>query len=196
MPDSAGNLYGTTPYGGDLTCPIGSLGCGAVFELSKSGQETVLHTFTGGTDGAFPLYESLIRDSAGNLYGTTLYGGDLSCNSYGYGCGVVFKLSPAGEETVLHTFAGGADGEGPVAGLVQDSSGNLYGTTAGGGAHNYGTVFKIDASGNETVLFNFNGERSGFEPIGTLLLDKAGNLYGTTNEGGAANAGVVFKLKP
>jgi uncharacterized repeat protein (TIGR03803 family) len=134
--DAAGNLYGTTAYGG-------AHGPGVVFELSPTGTEAVLYSFTGGADGANPT-AALVRDSAGNLYGTTFFGGGSSaCQFFDGSCGVVFKLSPTGTETVLHSFTGGADGATPLAGLIQDAAGNLYGTTYGGGAHGAGVVFRL-----------------------------------------------------
>jgi uncharacterized repeat protein (TIGR03803 family) len=136
--DSGGTLYGTTALGGNGTCDAGY---GTVFKLTKVGKETVLYSFTGGSDGSEPT-GGLIRDSRGNLYGTTSFGGDTSCEPP-YGCGTVFKLSKTGKETVLHTFTGGADGANPDAGMIQDSKGNFYGTTFYGGAYGYGTVFKL-----------------------------------------------------
>jgi uncharacterized repeat protein (TIGR03803 family) len=144
--DTAGNLYGTTIEGGTTSwCPNGSNpGCGVVFKLSRynSGYEfKVLHTFTGGADGGNP-FAPLVRDAAGNLYGTTWVRG-------AYGAGVVFKLipwrsEPSGYEfKVHHTFTGGADGGNPFAGLVPDAAGNLYGTTSGGGAYGHGVVFRL-----------------------------------------------------
>ncbi len=122
--DSSGNLYGTTVDGGASGCfGVGGVGCGVVFKLSPGGTLTVLHSFTGGSDGATPV-AGLIVDSSGNLYGTTPQGGVGSCTR---GCGVVFKLSPNGTETVLYSFTGGSDGSGPAGGLITDSSGNLYG---------------------------------------------------------------------
>lgn len=113
------------------------------------------------------------------------------------GAGVVFKLEPSGHETVLYAFTGGDDGAYPLAGLVRDSVGNFYGTTDGGGALGEGVVFKLDTSGRETVLHSFTGEADGGGPLWvTLARDSAGNLFGTTVAGGAANAGVVFKLDP
>jgi uncharacterized repeat protein (TIGR03803 family) len=142
--DSAGNLYGTTEDGGDSAC-YGS-GCGVVFKLDSSGQETALYAFTGGADGGQQFYgyfsAGLIRDPAGNLYGTTFQGGEGACVNT-YACGVVFKVNPSGQETVLYTFTGGADGGNPYAGLIGDSAGNLYGTTYSGGEHNGGVVFKL-----------------------------------------------------
>jgi uncharacterized repeat protein (TIGR03803 family) len=140
--DSAGNLYGTTEAGGGTGC--GGSGCGTVFELDKTGKETVLYAFTGGTDGGFPL-GGLVRDGVGNLYGTTYVGGNATeCTG---GCGVVFKLDTTGVETVLHSFTGGADGANPATPLLLNSSGILYGTTLQGGTgcgtSGCGVVFKL-----------------------------------------------------
>ena len=177
--DSAGNIYGTASTGG-------AANLGAVFELDPSGNETVLYNFQGGTDGYSP-YAGLVRDSSGNFYGTTVTGGPTQA-------GIVFKLAPNGRETILYTFTGGADGKNPYAGVIRDSSGNLYGTTYSGGASNSGVVFKIDSSGHQTVLYSFaNGIDGGFPEDG-LIRDSAGNLYGTASTGGASGAGVVFKL--
>jgi uncharacterized repeat protein (TIGR03803 family) len=182
--DTAGNLYGTTSYGGSLTC-----NCGVVFEISPKGKETVLHVFSG-TDGEVP-YAGLIRDGAGNLYGTAAYGGT-------YGAGVVFKLDSSGNETILHTFSyGTTDGAFPYGTLIRDAAGNLYGTTENGGSGGGGIVFKLDPSGNETVLHNFAGGASdGATPRSALIRDAAGNLYGTTQLGGRANFGTIFRLDP
>ena len=198
--DSEGNLYGTTLGGGDGT-DCGLSGCGTVFEIDKSGQQTVLHTFTGGADGSDPQ-GGVIRDSDGNLYGTTSLGGDFSCSYLGSapGCGTVFKLSSDGVFSVLHTFIGGTDGENPTSGLTMDSAGNLYGVTIAGGLPacqgqmGCGTVFKIDPSGSETILHAFTNTYQGSYPVGSLALDSAGNLYGTALGGDAVNDGVVFKL--
>ncbi|MGA8493494.1 MAG: choice-of-anchor tandem repeat GloVer-containing protein [Terriglobales bacterium] len=179
--DSAGNLYGTTTWGGTYWV-------GVVFKVDTTGAETVLHSFTGGADGGEP-YAGLVRDSAGNLYGTTYYGG--ASGAYG----AVFKLDTTGAETVLYSFTGGADGGQPLAGLVRDSAGNLYGTTREGGAYSNGVVFKLDTTGVETVLYSFEGGAGGFPEAG-LLRDSAGNLYGTTQAGGAYNHGLVFKITP
>jgi len=193
--DSAGNLYGTTEEGGDLNCNS-YWGCGTVFKVDRSGKETVLYNFTGGADGAKPN-AGLVRDSAGNLYGTTQEGGT---DGGTHGCGVVFKLDTTGAETVLHAFTGGADGDYPLAGLLRDSAGNLYGTTYFGGTHGYGVVFKLKANGKEKVLYSFTGAADGAEPYAGLVRDSAGNLYGTTQRGGTLSescedgCGVVFKL--
>jgi uncharacterized repeat protein (TIGR03803 family) len=185
--DSKGNLYGTTAFGGTSH--------GVVFKVDSTGHESIIHRFTGGADGGAPQ-AGLIRDSLGNLYGTTYSGGKS-------GDGVVFKLT-GNREKVLHSFSG-TDGSHPTAGLVRDKAGNLYGTTFYGGSApcGCGTVFKLDPAGTETVLYSFTGGADGKFPSGKLLLDAAGNLYGTTSEGGIVNCdnltdgcGVVFKVAP
>jgi uncharacterized repeat protein (TIGR03803 family) len=191
--DKAGNLYGTTPN-------FGAHGAGIVFELIRcdsapSGYEfKVLYSFTGGADGAYPSAR-LILDAAGNLYGTTAAGGVC--------CGVVFKLSPTGTETVLHRFTGGT-GLGDPSGLVLDLAGNLYGTTNGngsGGSGSNGGVFQLirSASGYDfSVLYSFSGGADGGGPGGVfgLVRDAAGNLFGTTYYGGDQDDGVVFEVSP
>jgi uncharacterized repeat protein (TIGR03803 family) len=158
----------------------------------------VLYSFLGQPDGAFPT--GLIRDANGTLYGITEFGGTGTCSNNNFpGCGTVFTVGPSGKETVLHSFAGyPTDGAFPNATLVQDSSGNLYGTTQGGGAYQVGTVFKVDASGTETVLYSFCPTKfpctDGSYPLGALILDANGSLYGTTHGGGSANYGTVFKV--
>jgi uncharacterized repeat protein (TIGR03803 family) len=187
--DSAGNLYGTTTYGGTYGGICGSTGCGTVFKLAPTGKETVLYRFTGANgDGYYP-YQGVVRDKAGNLYGTTILGGS--------GSGIVFKISPAGNETIVHTFNFiGNDGGFPIGGsLISDSSGNLYGATELGGSNGGGgTVYKIDKAGNETILAGFDFGSTGYEPYGSLLLNAEGNLYGTTLFGGTFNEGVAFKV--
>jgi uncharacterized repeat protein (TIGR03803 family) len=179
--DKAGNLYGTTAFTGPFFN-------GTVYKLDTTGKEILLYSFLGEPDGCLPA-AGLVRDEAGNLYGTTEYGG-------AFNNGTVFKLDAAGNETVLHSFAGGQDGYTPAAGLVPDEAGNLYGTTEGGGAFGvFGTVFKLDATGNLTVLHSFGGAPTDGEfPLAGLIRDKAGNLYGTTEVGGAFNNGTVFKV--
>jgi len=196
--DSAGNHYGLTYAGGlssGTTC--GVVGCGTIYKIDKTGKETVLYEFTGGADGGGPYYESLLRDPAGNLYGTTDFGGS-GCG--GSGCGVIFKLDTTGTETVLYTFTGGADGSNPSGGLVRDSAGNLYGTTRDGGipagcvfGYGCGTVFKLDTTGTLTTLYSFTGGADGGNSFATLVRDSKGNLYGTT-EYGAFGYGTIFKL--
>src|ERR1700733_6812297 len=192
--DSAGNLYGTTVKGGSTACtyiPGYPGGCGVVYSVDATGTETVLYRFTGAADGANPA-AGVIRDSAGNLYGTTEYGGAAAGMA---GSGVVYKLDAAGDYSVLYTFTGGADGGGPLAGVILDSAGNLYGTTAFGGAAKAGVVYKVDPTGKETVLYSFTGGADGGTPYAGVIRDSAGNLYGTTYEGGHF-AGVVYKLDP
>jgi uncharacterized repeat protein (TIGR03803 family) len=147
---------------------------------------TVLHNFTSSPDGGYP-YGGLVRDESGNLYGTTETGGALDA-------GTVFKVDKAGKETVLYSFQGGSDGANPFAGVVRDSQGNLYGTTANGGSSSAGTVFKLSKTGKETVLYSFLGGSDGCYPYGGLLRDSAGNLYGTTEVCGASGIGTVFKV--
>ncbi len=149
----------------------------------------VIYNFTGGAEGGVP-YGGLIRDAAGNFYGATSQGGG-ACN-----CGVVFKLSPLGAATALYTFTGGSDGGRPFTKLIADAAGNLYGTASQGGAHNSGVVFKLTPAGQETVLYSFAGGSDGAIPYDGLTVDGAGNIYGTTQNGGPANVGTVFKLAP
>ena len=155
---------------------------------------TVLYNFTGGLDGWGP-YAGLIQDSSGNLYGTTSLGGDSKCTpGYGYGCGVVFKLDTAGTETVLHTFSGSPDGADPIAPVIRDKAGNLYGTSSYEGPSGNGTVFKIDPTGNYTVLYSFTGDSDGCYPWQGLVRDKAGDLYGTTSSCGSSGYGTIFQV--
>ena len=196
--DASGNLYGTTRNGGPSDK-------GTVFRLDTSGNNfTVLHSFAGGaTDGAHNS-AGLILDASGNLYGTTQNGGPSDL-------GTVFKLDTAGNNfTVLHNFAGGAsDGANPNAGrMILDASGNLYGTTSSGGSSAGGTVFRLDTSGDHfTVLHTFaiplpfgappaGGVSDGSDPEAGLVMDSAGNLYGTTYAGGSDNEGTLFMLAP
>ena len=151
--DAKDNIYGTTYLGGDLTC--GAEGCGTVFKIDSIGKESVIHTFTGGTDGYYP-FAALVTD------GATLVGATASSGAFGFG--TVFQVDKTGAKTVLYSFAGGSDGANPVANLVRDAAGNLYGTTQNGGAFNWGTVFKLDSAGHETVLYSFTGERTGGIP--------------------------------
>ena len=205
--DAAGDLYGTTTFGG-----ITRFMRGALFKLDKAGRITVLYGFCHGNgcpDGENPA-STPVRDAAGNLYGTAMAGGD--CSTVG-GCGVVFRLGADGTYTVLRTFSGGADGATPApgGGLVMDGQGNLYGTAYAGGDLNCsyltfqgcGTVFKIDPTGHFTVLHAFTGP-DGRAPAADLALDAGGNLYGATNGGGAplkpclqaGGCGVVFMVTP
>jgi uncharacterized repeat protein (TIGR03803 family) len=180
-----------------------------VYELDTTGKETLLYSFSGGADGGDP--DSVLLLDKGNLYGTTANGG-TGCGVTG--CGVVFKLSPQSEgtwlESVLYTFCSltnCADGESPGDSLIMDRAGNLYGTTYFGGAYRNcngdacGVVFKLDATGKETVLHSFTGGTDGAFPYAGLAIDGSSNLYGTTGSGGAKcygsnTCGVVFELTP
>jgi uncharacterized repeat protein (TIGR03803 family) len=176
-------VYGTTILGGEH----GFDGFGTVFKVDPSGHETVLHSFSG-DDGEQPA-AGLVRDEAGNLYGTTFTGTVSS--------GEVFKLDPNGVLTVLYGFGRtSTDGLHPYAGVVRDAEGNLYGSAAEGGLYGLGTVFKVDASGNETTLHDFTGGSDGGFPYAGVTLDPAGNLYGTTVYGGDFGFGVVYKITP
>jgi hypothetical protein len=221
--DSAGNLYGTTNYGGGGPCGVGdTTGCGMVFELSPSSNgswvETVLYSFQGRSDGQYPM-SGLIFDSSGNLYGTTNEGGITTCSSADgatSGCGTVFELSPGANgtwtKTILYAFqAVNNDGSGP-SGLTFDKSGNLYGATKGGGNFGCdhddsapcGTIFELSPNVNgawvETVLYRFGITPDGWSPNGNLVFDQSGNLYGTTSQGGAeicpgsGGCGTFFEL--
>jgi len=201
--DADGNLYGTTFSGGAGNgAGNGGSGVGTVFKVDNTGHETVLYSFCSAaycTDGVFP-YAGLIQDADGNLYGTTEEGG-VSGYGSASGDGTVFKVDNTGHETVLYSFCSAAnctDGSNPYAGLIQDAAGNLYGTTeAPGGANGGGTVFKVDNTGHETVLYNFCSAvncTDGFAPSAGVIEDAAGNLYGTTVQGGANNGGTVFKV--
>jgi len=160
----------------------------------------VLHAFAVGSDGAAP-FAGLIANESGTLYGTTYAGGDSGCSNDGQGCGTVFQLASDGTETVLHAFTGGNDGAYPHSGsLIIDKTGNLYGTTINGGggsecADGCGTVFEVAPNGIETVLYAFTGANGAF-PGCDLLMDKKGNLYGTTSYGGTHGRGTVFKIAP
>ena len=185
--DAAGNLYGTTDGGGNLSCNA-PYGCGVVFKVDPTGKETVLYSFSGGTDGGNPT-SGVIRDGSGNLYGTILLGSI-------HQAGAVFKVTAKGKETVLYNFTGGADGGYPYGGLVRDGAGNLYGTANTFGAYGFGTVFKLDVHGNLTVLHAFTGGADGGYPYAGLVRDAAGDLYGTAYYGGSAGVGTVFEITP
>ena len=206
--DAAGNLYGTTSQGGiHSNCYQGST-CGTVFELSPNGdgtwKEKVLHNFGNGTDGCVP-YAGLIFDTAGNLYGTTSQGGiHISCHNSGIYGGTVFELSPreggGWTERLLHSFGAYRRSRYPTAALVFDAAGNLYGT-ADGGDTGYGTVFELtpnqEGGWTELVRHNFGrGGADGYGPLGNLIIDAAGNFYGTTFGGGIHGGGTVFELSP
>lgn len=195
--DSAGKLYGTTPSGG---ATIGNCNqCGTVFKVDPTtGNETVFYRFTQTNgDGARPQ-SGLIQDSAGNFYGTTYDGGAGGSPTLVGFLGTVFKLDPAGNETTLYSFTStNGDGQNPVGGLVRDSADNLYGTTVTGGSGfgTFGTVFKLDPTGLETVLHSFTGLNRDDYPEAALILDSAGNLYGTASDNNNGT-GTVFKVTP
>jgi uncharacterized repeat protein (TIGR03803 family) len=176
--DAENNFYGMTIGGG-------AYNLGTVFKIDAAGKFQLLHSFSG-PDGATPYAPNVIRDAAGNIYSMTSAGG-------AYGLGTVFKLDTAGQETVLHSFSGPPDGSEPTAGLIQDANGNLYGTTTDGGAFDLGAVFKLDPSGNETVLYSFSAI-DGEHPTTSLMADSNGNFYGTTVSGGAFGNGILYKL--
>lgn len=189
-----GSLYGTTTMGGN--------NYGTVFKLTPTAHvcqtticpwnETILYRFSGGSDGANP-YSPVVLDAAGNIYGTTQSGGSADQ-------GTVFKLTRSGSgwtETVLYSFTGNPDGSQPESGLLLDGAGNLYGTTADGGANASGTVFELVSSGGgwaENILYSF-GAQDGYAPFGGLIFDRAGNIYGTTAYSYVGN-GTVFELSP
>ncbi len=190
--DAAGNIYGTTAGGGTGKCS--SQGCGTGFMLNKAGKQLGVYSFDG-ADGLNPV-AGLLRDADGSFYGTTLNGGDESCNPP-HGCGTVFRVSKTGKETVLHKFTGTPDGENPASLLVQDPTGNLYGTTYLGGSLGLGAIFKVDTTGKETILYSFLGPPEGgdgaFSSAG-VIRDASGNLYGVTFAGGTYGAGAVYEL--
>jgi len=220
--DSAGNLYGTTTWGGPISSSGNacqrSYGCGTVFKLTpgplNTYTKTILHEFSADPDGTAPKAEALAIDAAGNLYGTTAAGGGPCTPTQ---CGTVFKLSRnatgAYTESVIWKFGSGTDGGAPMGGVIADSSGNLYGTTMLGGnttacaPNGCGTVFKLTPSGTgsytESAIWKFNGGSDGSVPQSGLVADGAGNLYGTTTRGGNTGCvagppgcGTVFKLSP
>jgi len=183
----SGNLYGTTYYGGAHSD-------GAVYQLTPSGpgwSESVLYSFQGGNDGANPAAD-LISDNAGNFYGGTTVGGSS-------GGGTVFELTPSNGQwtlSVLYSFAGSA---GPANSLAMDTAGNLYGTTVEDGGYGAGNVFRLKFSGGSWTysdLYDFTGASDGAEPFGGVIVDASGNLYGTTEAGGANGDGVVFEITP
>ncbi len=178
-----GKFYGTTYQGG-------TFGSGTVFMMTAAGAMTVLHSFAGGpADGAHPR-AGLVQTVDGNFYGTTQRGGDFEL-------GTVFRMTPAGAVTIMHAFAGGEDGGVPNTALIQGSDGNLYGTTyVGGGASNGGTLFRMTPAGSITVLHAFAGNPDGAAPFSALVEASDGNFYGTTFDGGAFNAGTVFRMTP
>ena len=206
--DKDGNLYGTTFFNGQNGC---GAQCGTVFKLTRnpdgSMTESVLYSFSGNEDGADPAAE-LTFDAAGNLYGTTLYGGE---NEYHGGCGVVFELTPNDDgnwtQDVLYASTCGMDGVFFNSRVIFDAAGNLYGTLYAAGLHNAGEIFKLtlnpDASWTKSVVYSFTGGADGLYPSGGIIFDAQGNLYGTTTRGGIRGNGCdpyacgnVFKVTP
>jgi len=192
--DQAGNIYGTTTFGG-------SSRLGTVYELTPSGTESVLYSFAG-SDGETPE-NGLIFDNAGDLYGTTANGGGSGCN--GSGCGTVFELTPVGSCTwtlkTLHNFTAGGGECGPYGTLVMDGSGNLYGTTKCDGATGNGNVFELAyPNWTYTSLYDFTNGSDGGNPTSNVIFDASGNLYGTASTGGnlscgsGEGCGVVWKI--
>lgn len=212
--DRAGNLYGTTQYGGANDCFTSPSGCGTVFKLSHKGSGWTfapLYSFQGwnATDGAYPQSRVTIA-SDGSLYGATAVGGLLdACYP---GCGTAYRLQPPANvcksvlcpwtETVLHRFTDGQDGSGPTGDLTLDALGNVYGTTVGGGSGSdgNGTVYEISPSGggwNESILYDFsNNFDVGAAPYSGVIFDASGNLDGTATNGGSYEEGTVFQLTP
>jgi uncharacterized repeat protein (TIGR03803 family) len=183
-------LYGTTTAGG-------ASGAGTVFRVSLTGEERILYNFTGGADGADPQ-GTLIKDAAGDLYGTTFSGGAS-------GNGTVFELvrpavkNGAWTEKVLYSFGTGTDGINPVAGVAFDSAGNLYGTASAGGSYGYGTVFQLVPSASawtENILHQFQLQSDGGVPYAGIVVDKHGRLWGAATDGGLGGGGTIFELLP
>ena len=213
--DAQGNLYGTAAFAGDLTACFGQ-GCGVVYKLSPTSSgfwtQTVLYSFEGGSDGITPI--SVVFDAHGSIFGLTRDGGGNSCSG-GQECGTLFELSPTSSgpwtETILHDFTGGSDGGVPLGSLTFDAQGNLFGTTSAGGVVSdqctvgCGTVFELSpASGGGwtfTSVYDFDYTH-GANPVGSLVIDASGNLYGATYDGARkysycpGGCGVVFELSP
>ena len=204
--DQAGNLYGTTSYGGAQS---GFAGSGIVFKLVQRNSSwvlTSLYTFQGGSDGAYPGAPVVIAPN-GTLYGTTSLGGNPGCPA-GKGCGTVYQLRPQSTvcrsilcpwtKTVLYSFSGGTDGANPAYGqLLLDPSGNIYGTTGGGGDVGSGVVYELTHSSGgwqQSVLHSFGGMGDGLQPQSGVVFDSQLNLYGTTVEGGSQGNGTVYEL--
>ena len=206
-----GNIYGMTPYGGDYSCGYDNSGCGMLFEITPSGEFTMLHAFAG-SDGIRPE-GGLVQDSKGNLYGAAFAGGNENCETIGFqypydpnnnetGCGTIYEVAANGTFTVLHTFTGKTDGSGPL-GLIIDSEGNLYGIAQNGGNHQgngtiygLGTIFKLaTTTGAFSVPFTFTPQiYQDSRYASHLVRDSEGNLYGAQQFGGANNTGCLFRI--
>lgn len=188
--DAAGNLYGTTPLGGGASCS-----CGAVYKLGRDGGEAVLYAFAGGNDGSQPQ-AGVTLDGAGNMFGTTWRGGASDK-------GTVFSLAPDGSESVLHAFLNQrGSGANPLAGVVRDAQGNLYGSTTSNGGIETGTIFEVEPNGNTVKLHSMGGTDGYLPTAGDLVRDAKGNLYGTAQLGGSQNCGfgegcgTIFRVAP
>lgn len=202
-----GSLYGSTFAGGIPGCAFqGRNGCGVIFNLKPHSHsvctnipcpwdESVLYSFTGGSDGWLPEGDLLFQ--SGNIIGTTQDGGVYNnCNGF-TGCGVVFQLTPSGSswtESVLWSFGNGTDGVIPLSGVVPDRSGNLYGAALAGGTYGYGGVYQLTPSLTESVIYSFSGAADGYFAGGGVILDQSGNIYGTTIEGGSGGGGSAYEL--
>ena len=199
--DSQGNLYGATKAGGNLNCSVNNLGCGVIFKFTAKGRLIVLHAFNGDTDGAEPE-AGVFRNSRGEIFGTTSRGGDPACAwGNGKGCGTIYRLGSSDKETVIHTFNGLDEGAAPAAPVVQDASGNLWGTTQFEGVSNpqcfgpgCGTLFKLGPEFKLTTYALKGPPNDGYWPTASLVPGPGGNLYGTTLFGGAQNEGTVYRV--
>ena len=181
--DAAGNVIGTTFYGG-------TYGVGCVYKVAPKGKITIIYSFPSGFggDAKYP-HGGLVRDSKGNYWGTTEYGGMPGSGGYG----TVFKITPAGQESVVHAFTPATDGNTPIAGLAIDTQDNVYGVTNLAGPSGFGTVFKLTPAGQFSVLHSFDYQ-DGANPVGLMVVDPNGNVFGTTEHGGSFLGGEVFEL--
>lgn len=186
-----GSLYGTAEAGGEGDCQgsTSTPGCGTVFRIAPGGRNLTLYRFKGEDDGGRPI-AGLVRGSDGNFYGTTLRS-EGPCD-----CGTVYRISPHGNFTLLHTFTGGIDGAFPTGELVQAPDGSLYGVTSTGGASGFGTVFRLSKRGKLTTVYAFTGGFEGGNPTAGLTRGKDGYFYGSTGIGGSNNAGTIYRITP
>ncbi|MGB8369629.1 MAG: beta strand repeat-containing protein [Limisphaerales bacterium] len=196
---SDGNMYGTAQQGGSASQDSDVMGYGTIYGVTLSGFG-LLYSFTGGIDSGSSIHDgsqpeaALVQGGDGNFYGTTADGG-TNVDSYGFGCGTVFKVATNGTLITLHAFTGGSDGMHPVTPLVQGPDGNFYGTTSGGGTNQGGTIFQITPAGALTTLFSAGGSSLGGSPNG-LIKGKDGNLYGTTGGGTIIRLSGITPTKP
>ena len=206
-PDGA--LYGTTELGGAAGDPCNE-GCGTAYRLTPGAtacksavcpwKETVLHSFDI-SDGAFPFYGDVVFDVSGNLYGTTIEGGGWMSGCLEDGCGVAYEISPSNGgwyTSMIYGFVNGSTHT-PFSGVIVDSSGNLYGTTNGGGEAGFGSIYELSPNGgswSQIVLYSFLNGNDGASPVAGLVADGAGNYYGAASFGGANGGGTIFELSP